>query len=407
MEVSSEVKLMDNAEPDNYGETEVALMRSNLPVVVVAGQVPPPVGGQNVMVAKIFDEIASCGDFRVFHLPFYFTPSFESVRRFCFSKVWELVLVWWRFLKIRMAGGRVDFLLYPAGGPQTVPMIRDLLLLPLLVFGSKRVVVQFHAAGIAERLCGGGGVLGKMLKGLYRRVTAAVVMTKFNRRDPEALGVERVFTIPHRLVDENPEGQLPDYSGGSEKLTILYAGHLYDQKGTPQLIEAFARVAKSQSGLRLVLMGEFLPPYCWSACEARCRELGIADRVEWVGVLRGEEKNRVFADAGIFVFPSVAPYESFGLVMVEAMMWGLPIVATDWRGNRDVGGPVAEYCETGLQMVDSLAAAMEGLVKNSEKLMERSRASRERFEMCFCENAGSRPYVDLVREILQIDNGKR
>jgi glycosyltransferase involved in cell wall biosynthesis len=239
----------------NYAKRTLLMMRSNLPVVVVAGQVPPPVGGQNVMVAKIFDEIASCGDFRVFHLPFYFTPSFESVRRFRFSKVWELVLVWWRFLKIRMACGRVDFLLYPAGGPQTVPMIRDLLLLPILILGSKRVVVQFHAAGIAERLCGGGGVWGKMLNGLYRRVTAAVVMTEFNRRDPEALGVERVFTIPHRLVDENSEGRLPEYSGGSEKLTILYAGHLYDQKGTPELIEVFARVAKRQAGLEVCFDG--------------------------------------------------------------------------------------------------------------------------------------------------------
>jgi len=385
----------------------VALTRSNLPVVVVAGQVPPPVGGQNVMVAKIFDKIASSGDFRVFHLPFYFTPSFESVRRFRFSKVWELVLVWWRFLKIRMACGRVDFLLYPAGGPQTMPMIRDLLLLPLLILGSKRLVVQFHAAGIAERLCGGGGILGKMLNGLYRRVTAAVVMTEFNRRDPEALGVERVFTIPHRLVDENPKGRLPDYSGGSEKLSVLYAGHLYDQKGTPELIEAFARLAKDKPGLRCVLMGEFLPPYSWRACEVRCRELGIADRVEWLGMRRGEEKNRIFANVGIFVFPSLAIYESFGLVMVEAMMWGLPIVATDWRGNRDVAGPVAEYCETGVQMVESLAAAMEVLVNNPGKLMERSRASRERFEMCFCENAGSNSYVDLVGEILQIDDGKR
>jgi glycosyltransferase involved in cell wall biosynthesis len=390
-----------------YDNSTLEKKRSNLPVVVVAGQVPPPVGGQNVMVAKIFDEISSNDEFRVFHLPFYFTPTFESVRRFRFSKLWELFLVCWRFLKIRLACGRVDFLLYPAGGPQTVPMIRDLLLLPVLLSGSVRVVVQFHAAGIEERLSGSESLFGKLFKCVHRRVTAAVVMTEFNRRDPEALGVERVFTIPHRLVDENPERRLPDHSGGSEKLTVLYAGHLYDQKGTPELIEAFARVAAGKPGLRCVLMGEFLPPYSWSACETRCQELGIADRVEWVGVQSGAEKSRIFSDSGVFVFPSVAPYESFGLVMVEAMMWGLPIVATDWRGNRDVAGPVAEYCETGSRMVESLAAAIECLVSSPAKLMESSLASRERFEMCFCENAGAKPYVDLVREVLQIDNGKK
>jgi glycosyltransferase involved in cell wall biosynthesis len=374
-------------------------------VVVVAGQVPPPVGGQNVMIAKIIDEISTGGAFRIFHLPFFFPPSFESVRRFRFSKVLELVLVWWRFLKIRLVAGRVDFLLYPAGGPQTVPMIRDLLLLPILLLGSERVVVQFHAAGIAERLAG-GGVLGKMLKNIYQRATAGVVMTEFNRRDPEALGVERVIILPHHLVDENPEGRLPDYSGGSGSLTLLYAGHLYDQKGTPELIEAFARMVKGKPGLRCVLMGEFLPPYSWAICETRCRELGIADRVEWVGVRREVEKNRIFEKADIFVFPSVAPYESFGLVMVEAMMWGLPIVATDWRGNRDVAGPVAEYCETGSGMIDSLQIAMECLVNDSAKLPERSRASRERFEKLFCEKDEPKPYVELVKNILAIQTKK-
>ncbi len=375
-------------------------------MVVVAGQVPPPVGGQNVMIMKIIDEISNSGLFQIFHLPFFFTPSFKSVRRFRFHKILELVLVCWRFLKIRMAAGRIDFLLYPAGGPQIIPVIRDLLLLPILLMGSDRVVVQFHAAGIAERLTG-GGVLGKMLKNVYRRATAAVVMTEFNRRDPEALGVDRILVLPHRLVDENPEGQLPKYSRGSGELMLLYAGHLYDQKGTPELIEAFAKVTKGMTGLRCVLMGEFLPPYSWAICEARCRELGIADRVEWVGVRRGVEKNRIFAEADIFVFPSVAPYESFGLVMIEAMMWGLPIVATDWRGNRDVAGSVAEYCKTGTGMVESLAICIETMVNDPAKLRDRSRASRKRFEMCFCQKAGAYFYVDLVREILQAKDGKR
>jgi glycosyltransferase involved in cell wall biosynthesis len=46
-----------------------------------------------------------------------------------------------------------------------------------------------------------------------------------------------------------------------------------------------------------------------------------------------------YSSAGLFIFPSVAPYESFGLVLAEAMMWGLPIVASDWKANREVVGP--------------------------------------------------------------------
>jgi glycosyltransferase involved in cell wall biosynthesis len=52
-----------------------------------------------------------------------------------------------------------------------------------------------------------------------------------------------------------------------------------------------------------------------------------------------EELGAFYSAAELFVFPSVAPYESFGLVLVEAMMWGLPIVASDWKANREVVGP--------------------------------------------------------------------
>jgi glycosyltransferase involved in cell wall biosynthesis len=44
-----------------------------------------------------------------------------------------------------------------------------------------------------------------------------------------------------------------------------------------------------------------------------------------------------YAEADLFVFPSVAR-ESFGVVMAEAMMWSLPVLACDWRGNREVLG---------------------------------------------------------------------
>lgn len=375
------------------------------PVIVIAGQTPPPLGGQNVMVDHLLNELRGESGWCVEHLEFRFTPSFSSVRRANFSKVCELLKVYLRLFRIILRHGRVDLVIYPSGGPQTVPVLRDILLLPIVRPATRRLLIQFHAAGIAERLKQKHGFLERLLKNAYTSVDGAIVMTDFNRSDPEALGISKVEVIPHQLKDENPEGRLPDYS--VQPLRILYAGHLYGQKGTPQLIEAFARVARDRPGLRCLLMGEFLPPYSWPICEARCREMGIADLVEWVGVRHGAEKNRIFADAGLFVFPSVAPYESFGLVMVEAMMWGLPIVATDWRGNRDVAGSVAEYCETGERMVESMAAALEKILASRDMLQERAWASRSRFERFFCKRPGCKPYIDLVKRVLSSGgNGK-
>ena len=59
--------------------------------------------------------------------------------------------VLWRLFRIRMTGG-VDLMLYPVGGPHMVPIIRDILLLPFARLASRKLVLQFHAAGIAESM---------------------------------------------------------------------------------------------------------------------------------------------------------------------------------------------------------------------------------------------------------------
>ena len=63
--------------------------------------------------------------------------------------------------------------------------------------------------------------------------------------------------------------------------------------------------------------------------------------VHFTGPRTGEELAATYAAADLFVFPTAAPYESFGLVLVEAMAWRLPIVASRWRGNFDVLTPQA------------------------------------------------------------------
>lgn len=392
-------------------------MNKQLPLVVVAGQVPPPTGGQNVMIQRIVDELGADPGWRTVHLPFFFTPSFKNVRKFSLGKIIELVAVWLRFLRLVRAHGKPDILLYPSGGPQTIPVVRDILLLPLFSKFSRRVVVQFHAAGIADRLAGGAGLIEKTLLRAYRGVSAAIVMTDFNRNDPAALGIEDIRVIPHRLPDENPGSMLPDYSAflnppssirnphsasAPPSFNILYAGHLYDLKGTPQLIEAFGMLAADFPHVRLCLMGEFLPPYTEQDCRARISELGISDRVEITGVLREDSKARKFQGAHLFVFPSIAPYESFGLVMAEAMMWGLPVVATEWRGNRDVLGPDAPCVPVDSRLPIRLSDALRKMLADPSRLPGISLTARTRYEARFRLETGTSDYRSLLHQMLHL-----
>src|SRR3954468_19345168 len=96
------------------------------PRVVIAGQVPPPYGGQNLMIQKVVAQFRRSEHCESIHLPFSFTPRLETARKRNPKKAFELVRVILRLLRIRR-GGPIDLLLYPTGGPQTVAMFRDLL----------------------------------------------------------------------------------------------------------------------------------------------------------------------------------------------------------------------------------------------------------------------------------------
>ncbi len=57
------------------------------------------------------------------------------------------------------------------------------------------------------------------------------------------------------------------------------------------------------------------------------REAGLSDDVLWLGFLQGEEKNALLADADLFVLPSYS--ENFGVAVVEALFFGLPVIVSD------------------------------------------------------------------------------
>ena len=326
------------------------------PRLVIAGQVPPPYGGQNVMIARLLEVFRSDPRFECEHLEFHFTPDFSTVRQGSARKVLELAKVIARLLAMRLRGP-IDLLIFPSGGPQTVPIVRDLLLLPWVLMAARRVVLQFHAAGISDRCAKGRSLLCSAIALLYRRCHAAVVMTDFNRRDPAFFGISQIAIIPYGLPDEFDATLVHK---DPARLRILNVGHLCPDKGTPALLCAFKSVAEHEPKAVLELVGECLPPYSGEELQTSIRALGLEGRVECPGLLIGRAKQEAFGRADLFVFPSVAPYESFGLVMVEAMMWGLPIVATDWRGNRDVLGADFEgVCHpVGEDLAGSVAAAL-------------------------------------------------
>ncbi len=122
-------------------------------------------------------------------------------------------------------------------------------------------------------------------------------------------------------------------SGPHKKMTILFVGRLDKRKGFLTLLEAFIKIKPHYPQLSLKVVGPFEPdagqPY---QDIAQTRQ--VTD-VEFVGYVSPDRLPGVYHSADIFCAPSIG-FESFGIVLLEAMAAGLPIVASDIAGYRSV-----------------------------------------------------------------------
>lgn len=106
---------------------------------------------------------------------------------------------------------------------------------------------------------------------------------------------------------------------------LLCVATLTPRKGHDLLLEALA--ALTPLPWHLTCVGSLDRDPAWSAeVQRRCRALGLEGRVRFTGVLSDTELERRYAEAGLFVLPT--RFEGYGMVVAEALVRGLPILAT-------------------------------------------------------------------------------
>lgn len=170
-----------------------------------------------------------------------------------------------------------------------------------------------------------------LLKRYVRRLNARIAVSV-----PAKEFVERYFPGEYRIVpngiDVNRfrnQAPLPEFQDG--RCNILFVGRLEYRKGLGYLLRAFAQLKRSDPNIRLIIVGDG-PLRRWYGNFISRKQL---EDIVTAGYVSSEELPRYYASADIFCSPATGD-ESFGIVLLEAMASGKPIVATDIAGFRQV-----------------------------------------------------------------------
>jgi rhamnosyl/mannosyltransferase len=181
---------------------------------------------------------------------------------------------------------------------------------------------------------------------------------------------------------------------------VLFVGRLVPYKGVSVLLSAMKNTPAS-----LVVVGEGPSR---GTLEQQAVAAGVAERVRFAGEVDEEELAALYRACDVFALPSVTRQETFGVVQLEAMARGKPVVSTrlqtgvDWV-NRDG--------ETGLIVppgdVPALAEAIQRLLSNSVERRTMGLAGQARARTVFNVEGMTNAILDLYRTVLGADDRRK
>jgi glycosyltransferase involved in cell wall biosynthesis len=166
-----------------------------------------------------------------------------------------------------------------------------------------------------------------------RSATALITHTQIGKEDCVMMGAkpERIHVVPHgvdRYLRPAPEAAKVALKSrlGLSRPYVLFLGGITPLKNIGNLLRAFARLGATHE-VDLVLAG--FKRWSFERELAPIKELGIEDRVKYVGYVADEDLAALYSGAECLALPSW--YEGFGIPIVEAMACGCPVVTSSGR----------------------------------------------------------------------------
>jgi len=271
--------------------------------------------------------------------------------------------------------------------------------LPLALFGwaaqrarPARLVTTFY--GVELRWVKGAlPFLKGFLAWAARRSDHVVAISNYTAGELRELADVPIEIIPYTTSLPDVDSAPAERDGTGP---VLFVGRLVERKGVAHLIEAIARLGRGDEGARLEIVGDGPER---PGLEALAGRLGVASRVVFRGKIPPDELQASYARAAVCVLPSVldarGDTEGLGVVLLEAMNHGTPVIASRVGGIPDI----VEDGVSGLLVppgdADALAAALRRLRDDPVLARRLGEAGRRRLREQFSWPAIVRRWLDV------------
>lgn len=176
-------------------------------------------------------------------------------------------------------------------------------------------------------------------------VTPSNAMTALVKNKYPSLNSKRFVTLYHGFSIQEKGCNENDWSqiiSREQRIKMLYPTHASSHKGFEILFEALSKLKRNMSNFVLfTTIDKSDWPEGFIKLKSQIVQLGIEENIVLTGRIPQDEMKVFYENCDLMVYPSLC--ESFGFSMVEAMGYGLPIVAADTEVNKEICGDAAIY----------------------------------------------------------------
>lgn len=205
-----------------------------------------------------------------------------------------------------------------------------------------------------------------------------LAVTEAEGRQLRELGIEerRIRVIPHPIdlgeTESVPAGRFRERFRVPWRQIVLYLGKLTPRKNIELLVDAFASLLPRPVGL--VIAGNDMGS--GAAIQRRVVERDLGARTLFTGLLRGQERLEALADATVVAYPG--HHEVFGLVPIEALLCGTPVIVSDDCGCGEVIGRTGGGRVVASGSRRALTDAMDTILAEPHNWRQAAEAAREK-----------------------------
>ena len=263
----------------------------------------------------------------------------------------------------------------------------------------KKIVSMYHcdidlAPGLINNM-----IKGIMLKmntwGLKNSRKVLVTTVDYGKHSKIAYKFEDKMVEVHTPIKEYHRVEV---ERADQFKRIGFCGRIVSEKGIDVLLQAYKLVAEQRDDVKLVIGGDYqniAGGSIFPQLQALIETENIKN-VEFLGKIPEEKMAEFYSSLDVFCLPSINPLEAFGMVQIEAMLCGVPVVASDLYGVRTIVG------NTGMGLVckkgdaQSLADCIMKILDDPEKYTKSHQEIHDLYSTEWCVNA----YLKCFKEVM-------